>query len=162
MVTWLLQVQTPWSSFDFTVKALVILRQVYLPQPPNDRSLGEIMWNSKGIDGVPLTVMCVSYIMSRVSKAGSPKNRLGSGPRWDTDQWPFSPPKPYLSDIDRSLKNVKIRANNRPVLLRHGEPGTLQLNILSHGRGAGSPNICINMQKSMQILIPINTDHSDW
>ena len=29
-------------------------------------------------------------ILSRASEAGSPKNRLGSGPQRDTGQWPFS------------------------------------------------------------------------
>ncbi len=49
-------------------------------------------------------------ILSRASEVGSPKNRLGSGLRRDTEQWP--------------LKFKKIRANFRPVLPRQGQPGT--------------------------------------
>ena len=37
----------------------------------------------------------------------------------------ISPPKNRL-DSDRPLKNLKIRANIRPVLVRQGEPGTPQ------------------------------------
>ena len=36
-------------------------------------------------------VIYLSNILSFARRAGSPKNRLGSGPRRDTDQWPFSP-----------------------------------------------------------------------
>ncbi len=54
LVTWLCllwQVQTPWSLCDCTVKALVTLWQVYLPQLSNDRFrlIGSLKINSGSI-----------------------------------------------------------------------------------------------------------------
>ena len=62
--------------------------------------------------------MGISYILSCASKAGSPKNHLGT---LATRHGPVTLSVYILTD---HLKIKKIRAKCRPVLLRQGEPGT--------------------------------------